>query len=191
MLSYMIIIVIILLLLLNRQFLFKNCQYKDKYLYNSTYNSNHNSTYNSTYKDIDHIESFLGNDTKINEYSIDDDYYIDRSGTKGYLYNIEIPDLNKCVPADINPSYQNTKKIKDYDNIINSLELYYDNISDCLDYNKLKSDIDSDMSETNKVQSMCSDGFAYRSNGLTPLEERLDFNQGILFSTMDQYKRGL
>jgi len=118
-------------------------------------------------------EDFYGNYNKTEDYSVDDDYYIDKMGTKGYMFNktsakdiYDCSDLKKREKKEEN-NYEN------YDNIINKLEIYnrkfYDN---CVsDYNP---------SEL-KPPPMYND----------PIKDRLRFNQGILFSTSDQIKMGL
>lgn len=120
-------------------------------------------------------ENFYGNPYK-GDYTPDDEYYIDRLGTKGYLYN-KINDIKECnIPENIN-------KIKKFNNVIHKLELYRDDFYSTpeeYDYDELKK-----TSCLINKQKLEIDGYP------CPGETRLNFNQGVLYSTNDQYKLGL
>jgi len=117
-------------------------------------------------------EDFYGNYNKTEDYSVDDDYYIDKMGTKGYMFNKTNKDIYDCSNLK---KYEKNKEnnYENYDNTINKLELYnrqfYDTCTS--DYNP---------TELKSIP-------VYND----PIKDRLRFNQGMLFSTNDQIKMGL
>jgi hypothetical protein len=118
-------------------------------------------------------ENFYGNFNKNEDYSVDDDYYIDRMGTKGYLVN----KLNKSDIYDCTKLREDEKKqeyyYENYDSIINKLEIYNRQF-----YDKCDSDYDPASLITPNINN-------------DPIKTRLQFNQGVLFSTTDQINRKL
>lgn len=118
-------------------------------------------------------EDFYGNYNKNEDYSINDDYYIDKMGTKGYMFNkTHSSDIYDCRQLRENQKKQNSE-YENYDKIIHKLGIYdrqfYDKCTPAYNPSKLRSPI----------------------NYNDPIKDRLRFNQGILFSTNDQIKRGL
>jgi len=123
-------------------------------------------------------EQFYGNAYK-GDYNLDDEYYIDKLGTKGYLYN-KIDDTKECN------SSKNINEIKNFNDVVHKLELYNNNFYNTLeeyDYDELK--------KPSCIKSNNHDGNDIGINKPCQDNIRLDFNQGILYSTNDQYKLGL
>ena len=118
-------------------------------------------------------EDFYGNYNKNEDYSVDDDYYIDKMGTKGYMSNkTRDTDIYDCAKLRENEKKENYY-YENYDNIINKLGIYNRQF-----YDKCHSDYDPSILIT-------------PTGDKDPIKARLRFNQGVLFSTSDQIKLGL